>query len=305
MADTFGPDGANSRGEASGSDDAYEPGSASGFWVDSHCHLDPSTDVAAVVAEARAAGVTRMVNVGTDVASSRVAIEVAASHDGVWATAGVHPHDASGGIDGLESLLVLPGVVAVGECGLDYHYDHSPRPEQRRVFADQIALANSHQLPLVIHTREAWDDTFDVLMAEGVPDVVVMHCFTGGPDEARRSLELGAHLSFSGIVTFPSAPEVRAAAALCPPERLLVETDSPYLAPVPNRGRSNRPSWVGLVGAVVAEVRSMPVADVAVLTSGNAVRVFGLDAPVTGVPGTGVPRSGGPCPGAPEPDARA
>jgi TatD DNase family protein len=245
-------------------------------WVDSHCHLDPAGDVGAVVAEARAAGVTRMVNVGTDVASSRAAIEVAASHDAVWATAGVHPHDASGGIDGLEELLDAPKVVAVGECGLDYHYDHSPRIDQRRVFAAQIALAHKHHLPLVIHTREAWDDTFDVLAAEGVPDVVVMHCFTGGPDEARRSLDVGAYLSFSGIVTFPSAPEVRAAAALCPADRILVETDSPYLAPAPNRGRANRPAWVGLVGAVVAEVRTLPVADLADLTRRNAIEAFGL-----------------------------
>lgn len=259
--------------------DANAPGGTGDYWVDSHCHLDPTGDVAAVVAEARAAGVVRMVNVGTDVASSGAAIEVAARYDGVWATAGVHPHDAVGGIDGLEQLLDAPGVVAVGECGLDYHYDHSPRHDQRRVFAAQIALANSHRLPLVIHTREAWDDTFDVLIAEGVPEVVVMHCFTGGPDEARRSLDLGAHLSFSGIVTFPSAPEVRAAAALCPPDRILVETDSPYLAPVPKRGRSNRPAWVGLVGAVVAGVRSIPVAELAVLTYRNASNAFGLDVP--------------------------
>jgi TatD DNase family protein len=267
--------------DANASGGADKSGGSSERWVDSHCHLNPAGDVAAVITEARAAGVVRMVNVGTDVASSRAAIEVAAGYDGVWATAGVHPHDAAGGIDGLEQLLDAPGVVAVGECGLDYHYDHSPRHDQREAFAAQIALANSHRLPLVIHTREAWDDTFDVLMAEGVPDVVVMHCFTGGPDEARRSLDLGAHLSFSGIVTFPSAPEVRAAAALCPPDRILVETDSPYLAPVPKRGRANQPAWVGLVGAVVAEVRSIPVADLAAATYRNASEAFGLDAPGT------------------------
>ena len=245
-------------------------------WVDSHCHLDPAGDVGAVVAEAQAAGVTRMVNVGTDVASSQAAITVAAAHPGVWATAGVHPHDASGGIEGLEGLLSAPEVVAVGECGLDYHYDHSPRHDQRQVFAAQIALAHAKRLPLVIHTREAWDDTFDVLASEGVPDVVIMHCFTGGPVEARRSLDLGAYLSFSGIVTFPGAPEVREAAALCPADRILVETDSPYLAPVPNRGRSNRPAWVGLVGAVVADVRTVPTAEVAALTRANAIEAFGL-----------------------------
>jgi TatD DNase family protein len=245
-------------------------------WFDSHCHLDPAGDVAAVVAEARAAGVEGMVTVGTDVASSAAAMAVAAAHDGVWATAGVHPHDAAGGIDGLAALLATGTAVAVGECGLDYHYDHSPRHDQRDVFAAQIALACDHGLALVVHTREAWDDTFDVLGAGPVPDVVIMHCFTGGPDEARRSLDVGAYLSFSGIVTFPSAPEVRAAARLCPDDRLLVETDSPYLAPVPNRGRRNHPAWVPLVGAVVANERGQSPAEVEATTRANAVAAFNL-----------------------------
>jgi len=245
-------------------------------WADSHCHLDPSGDVAAVVADAAAAGVTHLVNVGTDVVSSRAAIGVAADHGGVWATAGVHPHDASGGIEGLEELLAAGSVVAVGECGLDYHYDHSPRAAQREVFAAQVALAHAHRLPLVIHTREAWDDTLDVLGSAGVPDVVVMHCFTGGPDEARRCLDLGAYLSFSGIVTFPSAPEVRDAAALCPPDRLLVETDSPYLAPVPHRGRRNTPALVSVVGAEVARVRGVGATEVAAVTLANTKAAFGL-----------------------------
>ena len=245
-------------------------------WVDSHCHLEAGPSGVAAVSEARAAGVVGLVNVGTDVASSMMAIEVASGQRGVWATAGVHPHDAAGGIEGLEALLDRPGVVALGECGLDYHYDHSPRAVQRDMFAAQIALACDHGLALVVHTREAWDDTFDVLAAGPVPDVVIMHCFTGGPDEARRCLDVGAYLSFSGIVTFPSAPEVRAAAGLCPADRLLVETDSPYLAPVPNRGRRNQPAWVPLVGAVVAEVRGQDVAEVEAATRANAVAAFGL-----------------------------
>lgn len=231
-------------------------------WVDHHCHL--ATDTAAEqVAEARAAGVEVLVDVGTDVASSRTAIEIASRHDGVWATAGLHPHDAKDGLDGLEELLAHPEVVAVGECGLDHHYDHSPRAVQREVFAAQIAMAHAHDLALVIHTRDAWDETFDILVAEGVPERTVMHCFTGGPDEARRSLDLGAHLSFSGIVSFPSAPELREAAALCPADRYLVETDSPYLAPVPHRGRKNRPALLPAVGAAVAAARGEPVEVVA------------------------------------------
>ena len=247
-------------------------------WTDDHCHLDEEPDLAAVLADAGAAGVERMITVGTDVARSRAAIAAAAGHDGLWATAGVHPHDASGGLDGLEALLVGHDVVAVGECGLDFHYDHSPRDVQREVFAAQIALAHDHGLPLVIHTREAWPATFDVLVAEGVPERTVLHCFTGGPDEARRCLDLGCSLSFSGIVTFPSAGDVREAAALCPLDRVLVETDAPYLAPVPHRGRRNRPALVPVVGAAVAEAMGVPVAELAEATWANAERTYGLAA---------------------------
>ena len=249
-------------------------------WTDEHCHLGDGTDrwpdAAEAIAEARAAGVERMITVGCDRATSRIAISIASAHDGVWATAGVHPHDASQGLDGIEELLSDPTVVAVGECGLDYHYDHSPRDVQREVFAAQVAMAARHDLALVVHSRDAWEDTFAILAAEGVPDRTVLHCFTGGPDEARRCLDLGAYLSFSGIVTFPGAPEVREAAALCPPDRLLVETDSPFLAPVPHRGRPNRPALVPVVGAVVAEVRGVPVEDVSEVTFANSARVHRL-----------------------------
>jgi TatD DNase family protein len=247
-------------------------------WIDDHCHLAEDLPTAAEqVAEARAAGVERLITVGCDVAQSKAYIRVARAHPGtVWATAGVHPHEAKDGIEGLEALLAEPEVVAVGECGLDHHYDHSPRPAQREVFEAQIAMALRHDKALVIHTREAWDDTFDVLAAAGVPDRTVFHCFTGGPDEARRCLDLGAHLSFSGIVTFPSAPELREAAALCPADRLLVETDAPYLAPVPHRGRKNRPALVTLVGEAVAAARGEPADAVAEASWANAARLYGL-----------------------------
>jgi TatD DNase family protein len=228
------------------------------------------------VAEANEAGVELLVTVGTDHESSRLAIELAAAFDGVWATVGLHPHDAKDGLDDLEALLSEPKVVAVGECGLDYYYDHSPRDVQRQVFAAQIAMAHRHDLALVIHSRDAWADTFDVLAAEGVPARTVMHCFTGGPDEARRSLDLGAHLSFSGIVSFPNAPELREAAALCPADRYLIETDSPYLAPVPHRGRKNRPALLPHVGEAVAAARSEDVATVAAQSVTNTVRLYGL-----------------------------
>jgi TatD DNase family protein len=245
-------------------------------WTDNHCHLDPGPAAADAVADAAAAGVERLVVVGTDAAHSADAISVARAHDGVWATAGVHPHDATEGVAGIVDLLDAPEVVAVGECGLDYHYDHSPRPVQRAVFAEQIRLAHERALPLVIHTREAWDDTFAILEAEGAPARTVFHCFTGGPTEAERGLAMGASLSFSGIVTFPSADELRAAAATCPLDRLMVETDAPYLTPVPHRGRPNRPALVPLVGAAVADARSVPVAEVAAATWANAERFYGL-----------------------------
>jgi TatD DNase family protein len=228
------------------------------------------------VAEAREAGVARIVDVGTDVAESAAAIDRARRHDGVWATAGVHPHEAAGGVDGLVELLAAPEVVAVGECGLDFHYDHSPRPEQRRVFAAQVGLAHEHGLALVIHTREAWDETFAVLASEGTPERTVFHCFSGGPAEAERALAAGAHLSFSGIVTFKAADDLREAARRCPPDRLLVETDAPYLAPVPHRGRTNRPALVSLVGEAVAAAQGRPVVETATVTSANATRLFAL-----------------------------
>jgi TatD DNase family protein len=253
-------------------------------WTDDHCHLGWDVDeqvdageVDAMVAEALDAGVERLVTVGTDARRSAEAVRAAARHPGiVWATVGLHPHEARHGLDGVVDLLGRDGVVAVGECGLDYHYDHSPRPVQRAMFAAQIALAHERELALVIHTREAWDDTFAILDAEGVPTRTVFHCFTGGPDEARACLERGGYVSFSGIVTFRSADDVRAAAAMCPLERLLVETDSPYLAPVPYRGRPNRPALVPLVGAAVADVKGVPVEAVAEATWAAAERVYGL-----------------------------
>jgi TatD DNase family protein len=247
-------------------------------WTDDHCHLpsDPA-QAADLVREAQASGVDRLITVGTDLASSRDAIGTARYHEGVvFATVGLHPHDAKDGLDGIEALLAEPEVVAVGECGLDYHYDHSPRDVQREVFAAQIELAHAHGLALVIHTREAWDDTFAILDVEGVPPRTVFHCFTGGPDEARRGLDLGIHLSFSGIVTYKNAPELRDAAALCPLDMLLVETDSPYLAPVPHRGKKNQPAFVSIVGEAVAAAKDVPVADVAAATWANAERLYAL-----------------------------
>jgi TatD DNase family protein len=261
------------------------------MWIDSHCHIQEryETDgfsASEAVDEASAAGVDGLVCIGTDPETSRQAIDLVGNlrkvrgDFGLWCTAGLHPHDASRGLEAVteiesvvgEADVAVPGaLVAVGECGLDYHYDHSPRDAQRRAFEAQIDLARKLRRTLVVHTRNAWNDTFEILQATGMPERVVIHCFTGGPPEAKRCLDLGAYLSFSGILTFKGAPEVRQAAALCPPERLLVETDAPFLAPVPYRGKPNRPAWVTVVGEAVAEVRGDKTEDLA-RTSTEAFR---------------------------------
>lgn len=246
-------------------------------FFDSHCHVHdermPGGTAAAVLA-AREAGVQTMITVGCDRATSLAAIMVAEEHSAVWATVGLHPHEASQGVDTITDLFGHPMVVAVGEAGLDYYYDHAPRDAQRLAFAEQIHLAHQLELPLVIHSRDAWADTFDVLTAEGTPERTVFHCFTGGPSEARRCLDLGAAISFSGIVTFKGAPDVQAAARLVPLARLLVETDAPYLAPVPHRGRTNQPAWVPAVARFIADLRDVSVATIAEATCANGANWF-------------------------------
>jgi TatD DNase family protein len=258
------------------------------LWFDSHCHLEDEGTVEGAIDAARAAGVARIVSIGTDAARSQRAIDVAVANEGVWATVGLHPHDAKNGVETIEPLLAAVSavsgagaakVVAVGECGLDYYYEHSPRTQQREAFEAQIALAKRYGLALVVHTRDAWDDTFQILARAGAPERTIIHCFTGGPEEARRCLDLGAYLSFSGIVTFPKALEVREAAALCPADRMLVETDAPYLAPVPHRGRPNQPALVTVVGRALSEVRGVPVSRIAADTYLNAAVAFGLEHP--------------------------
>jgi TatD DNase family protein len=281
-------------------------------WFDSHCHLQEefaevrgerdgphATHLSATVARAAEAGVTRMVCVGTGAGSSAEAVALARSlrhpdsvgvAEGVevWATVGLHPHDAGDGTAGVEAPLEAevgdgsgsgdgpPVVVAVGEAGLDYHYDHAPRLRQREAFARQVALAHGHGLALVVHSREAWEDTIGILAGEGVPERTIFHCFTGGPDEARRCLDLGASLSFSGVVTFKNAADVREAASLCPLDRLLVETDAPFLAPAPHRGTVNEPSRVPLVGAAIAQVKGVEATVVARASTVNARAAFGI-----------------------------
>jgi TatD DNase family protein len=249
-------------------------------WTDSHCHVAYDGVGLDSVVSASALGVTRVISVGTSFLASESAIAVVgqgrAAGLEMWATVGLHPHEASTGLGGIASLLSSPWVVAVGECGLDYFYSHSPRDAQIAAFSSQVELASSSGLALVVHTRDAWDDTFAVLDDVGVPERTIIHCFSGGPREARECLDRGAYLSFSGIVTFKNAVDVQEAAALCPIDRLLVETDAPYLAPVPHRGKPNQPAWVAVVGARVAALRGVDEEVVAAATWANTERVFAL-----------------------------
>ncbi len=252
-----------------------------------------------MLSEAAAAGVGGVVCVGNDAATSGQAVALVRSvragvssgdtpagaipgDFGVWATMGLHPHEASHGVGDLEGALareLATGsgvVVAVGECGFDYLYEHSPRAAQRDAFAAQVELARRYDLALVVHARDAWDDTLDVLRGAGPPNRVVLHCFTGGPDEARRCLDLGAFLSFSGIVSFKGAQDVRDAAALCPLDRLMVETDAPFLAPVPHRGKQNRPAWVVDVGNAVAAIKGVSPSSLAEIATSTTCAAFAL-----------------------------
>jgi TatD DNase family protein len=259
-------------------------------WVDSHCHLGwhgeggepaaPPDDAEATIDRARAAGVVSMVCVGTDLETSRRAVDLAGQHADVRATVGLHPHDASALGDEWDALVALAEgrldvVVGIGEAGFDLYYEHSEPSAQEAAFRAQIELAHRLDRALVVHSRDAWDDTFRVLADAGMPRRTVFHCFTGGPDEARRALALGAFLSFSGIVSFKNADDVRAAATLVPLDRMLVETDSPYLAPVPHRGQRNEPAWVADVGAALAAALGRTTEEVAAATAQNAAVVFG------------------------------
>jgi TatD DNase family protein len=256
-------------------------------WTDAHCHLqdefleegvDASVTVAATLQRAFDAGVERAVIVGTGFASSVEALELTGFDSPVqlFATVGLHPHDAKNDVTPIVELARAghERLVGIGECGLDYYYEHSPKDQQRQAFSTQIALAKELDLALVVHARGAFDDLFDIFRSDGVPPRTVIHCFTGTPADAEGCLELGCDISISGIVTFKNADDLRAAAKLVPLERLHVETDSPFLAPVPHRGRKNEPAWVSLVGEYVAALRGEDPEVVRAATSHNSARLF-------------------------------
>jgi len=250
--------------------------------VDSHCHLDDKQfdpDRDEVIARAREVGVERMMAIGTGSGPPdlEAAVRLARQHDFIYATVGVHPHDASKAAPEtfavMEALAADAKVLAIGEIGLDYHYDFSPRDVQRDVFIEQLKLAGRAEKPIVIHTREAWEDTL-LLLRENWSGGGIMHCFSGGPAEARQALDLGFHLSFGGVLTFPKADALREAARLAPEDRLLVETDAPYLAPVPKRGKRNEPAFMVETARRLAEVRGITLEHIAERTTGNFERLM-------------------------------
>ena len=254
-------------------------------FIDSHAHLaDPAFDGDRedVISRARSAGASAVVCIGESVAAATRAREVAAGHPGfVFFTAGIHPHDAAG-FDADRDQLLLEralhdGARAVGECGLDYHYDNSPRPKQRELFALQLELARRFGLPVVVHTRDAEEDTRAMVQSAGREGVFgVLHCFTGSHDLARAALDVGWHVSFSGIVTFKKWTDDELL-RLVPDDRLLVESDAPYLAPVPNRGKRNEPSWVAHTVYRVALARQASPEAIGAIVTENARRFFAIE----------------------------
>jgi TatD DNase family protein len=254
--------------------------------IDSHAHVgfpQFDGDRGAVLDRARAAGVVGLVEVGTDLQSSRAAVALAERHTLVHAAVGVHPHDAStitpGVLNELRVLARDPKVVALGEIGLDYHRDLSPRAVQRQAFVDQLALAADLGLPVVVHVRDAVEDVLAILRTwdAGTPDRRgVFHSYSGGPERLSEVLGLGFHVGISGPVTFPNADRLRQVATQVDLGRLLVETDCPYLTPVPYRGRRNEPAYVRYVVEEIARVRGMSAASLAHATEDNARRLFGL-----------------------------
>jgi len=252
--------------------------------IDSHAHIqgkEYAGEVEAVIARARDAGVEKIIAVGGagDMSSNTEAIALANTFPDIYATVGMHPHDAKDvGADELKKLKELaadPKVVAVGETGLDYYYDHSPREVQRRVFAEFIRLARETGLPIVVHERDAANDAAQLLRGEGEGKIRgVIHCFTGDYEAACAYLDLGFYISFTGIITFKNADPLRDVVRKLPLDRLFVETDSPYLTPVPHRGKRNEPAYVRYVAETIAKLKRMSLEEVARVTTQNVHKLF-------------------------------
>ncbi|MCF7934912.1 MAG: TatD family hydrolase [Synergistales bacterium] len=253
-------------------------------FVDTHCHLTMpqfADDLADVLEGARERGIVRMLTVGTREESSSEAVRLAgecASH-GVYAAVGVHPHEASTVSEGLprslRELAEAPRVVALGETGLDYYYDHSPREQQKRSFAEHIHWARAVGKPLVVHVRDAYDDALEIMRSEGADGIAgIVHCFTGQWEHARAALDLGWYISFAGVLTFKKSTTLRDVAARVPDDRILCETDAPFLAPEPRRGRRNEPALVRFVYSAAASARGSSVDEIARIVATNAEALF-------------------------------
>lgn len=251
--------------------------------IDTHCHFNHKRlvdDIPGCIERAALAGVFQMIVVGYDLASSETAVALADAYPNVlFAAIGVHPHDSRDwDTDAEARLRVLcghPGVVAIGEIGLDFHHNFSPREAQYAAFRAQMKLAREASLPVVIHCREAYPETLEVLAAEGAAETGgVMHCWAGSPEQAGKTVALGLALGFGGTLTFKSADDIRQAAVQVPAEALLVETDAPYLAPMPHRGKRNEPAYTRLVADHLAALRGVSIPELEKLTTANARRVF-------------------------------
>jgi len=254
-----------------------------GMLVDSHCHLDylaRDGDLDEVIARARRAGVGRMLTICTRITEFDAIAAIADAYEDVWCSVGIHPHEAASEptatVDGLVELARHPKTVGIGETGLDYYYEHSPRDVQQGQFRTHIAAAREIGLPLIVHTRDADADTADILEEEYAkgPFTGVIHCFSTGRELAERALAIGFHISLSGIVTFRQADELRAIVRDLPLEHMLVETDAPYLAPVPKRGKRNEPALVVHTAAMLAELKGVAPATLAAATTDNFFRLF-------------------------------
>lgn len=251
--------------------------------IDSHAHLnDERFDGihAQVIQRAKEAGVEVIINVGYDLPSSQKAIELAASYPGLYATVGFHPHSAKlfneAGYDELITLAQQPKVVAIGEIGLDYYYDNSPREQQKYAFRRQMALAKELDLPVVIHSRDATKDTIDII--KEFPDVrCLLHCYSGSLETAREYLAMGHYISIAGPVTFKNASRLQEVAKNIPLDRLLIETDCPYLAPVPMRGKQNEPAYVKYVAEKLAELQHVSFEELVKQTMENTIKFFALE----------------------------
>ncbi len=269
--------------------------------IDTHCHLEMKQfkgDIDAVIARAKDAGIEALISIGSDLEGCKGAVDLSKKHDMVYAAVGIHPHDAKDFSEEIATLVRswitasrelgtackgddIPKIVAIGEIGLDYYYDHSPREVQREVFAKQLVFAKELELPVVVHSRDAQEDTLHILEESGVSKGV-MHCFSGDEEMAKRAMGLGLHISFAGPVTFKKALSLKEVARFVPDDLLLIETDAPYLAPEPLRGKRNEPAFMVYTAQHIAALRGITIEDIDRMTTLNAKRLFGIGTPDAG-----------------------